>query len=71
MAYADYKHCAVCDRKVFYDADCCHSYPEFDEPGGRYEQWEREGHAALCLDCLKAHKVVVVTREHVTGKDEG
>ena len=51
MAYADYTHCDVCDRKAFYDANI---------------NWESQytGQVgALCLDCSKTHELKVVPRE--------
>lgn len=65
MALIDYKLCAVCGGKVFYDANCCHSYPWMDYPDDNpamYDQWESDGHKALCPSCFETHKVVVVER---------
>ena len=45
MAYADYAHCAVCDAKVFYDAETNYDYPNFGAM------------TALCAACVKTHTI--------------
>ena len=50
MAYADYMHCAVCDTKVYYDAEVNYVYHECLP-------------IVLCDDCLKTHEIIVRKRE--------
>jgi hypothetical protein len=46
MAYGDYRHCDVCDCKVFYDVDV---------------NYERVGAmAVICQECAKTREVRVV-----------
>ena len=56
MAYADYRHCDVCDCKVFYDANL--NYDHFPETGE--VKLERLGAwAVICVECAKTHEVVI------------
>ena len=50
MAYVDYTHCGVCDRKVFYDASVDYDYQTGD--------W-----TALCIACSETHELVVRNKE--------
>ena len=52
MAYADYLHCAVCDRKTIYDADL--NYDSAVEYGMLHDI------VTLCPDCAKTHSLQVV-----------
>jgi hypothetical protein len=61
MAYIDYKHCAVCEGKVFYDTDIHHTYPWSEDPETA-EKWQKDGHLALCPQCYKTHRLKVVER---------
>jgi hypothetical protein len=35
MAYADYRHCDICDAKTFYDANLDYDWEEYPETGLR------------------------------------
>lgn len=66
MAYADYYHCDVCDTKCFYDANL-----NWDDATEDKEIRSLPGHSldycgdirALCINCAKTHKVVVIKLE--------
>ncbi len=49
MAYADYKHCELCDDKVFYDSSV-----EYEHNTGE--------HMALCKKCSLTHTIIVVEK---------
>lgn len=74
MAYADYRHCDVCDSNVFYDSNLDYNQdgdvPE-DEiarvngekiPFGYKLQYLGDW-AVICRDCAKTHKTIVVPIE--------
>lgn len=64
MAYADYRHCDVCDAKAFYDANLAYDFKEHGETGlFNVGDWK-----VLCKTCAKTHEVVVVSR---TPSSEG
>jgi len=50
MAYADYTHCAVCDVKVFYDAEVDYGVSQYGD------------HKSLCAECNKTHIIVIQNR---------
>jgi hypothetical protein len=68
MAYADYRHCDVCDEKVFYDADL--NYEEVKEDGqwklklGNLGDWK-----VICDECAKTHEVVVRERALIAAPE--
>jgi len=67
MASADYKLCGNCGAKAFYDANTCCDYPsELDIYDGEFSDWDEDGHIALCTECYKTHKVIIVSREEIT-----
>ena len=47
MSYGDYTHCAICDSKVFYDAETDYDDPRFGAM------------VALCATCVKTHTIDV------------
>jgi len=49
MAYADYLHCAVCDRKAIYDANMDYEAAETYNMLGDI--------AVLCGDCVQSHRL--------------
>jgi len=53
MAYADYLHCAVCDRKAIYDADLDYDSASNPEYGGLYDI------AAICHKCAETHSIKI------------
>ena len=74
MAYADYRHCDICDCKVFYDANLNYEQSGKDSPIPKEEEARVAGDvqawgyrldylgdwAVICRDCAKNHKTVVV-----------
>lgn len=51
MAYVDFQHCAVCDRKTFYDANI-----NWD--------WQNVGQVlSLCRECAKKFEVQLKNKE--------
>lgn len=71
MAYADYRHCEVCDCKVFYDSNLDYEQgrdvpkEEFARVNGEENPWGYKLHslgdwAVICRDCAKTHKTIVV-----------
>jgi len=53
MAYADYLHCAVCDRKSIYDAELDYESVNNEESGGLYDI------AVICHKCAKTHSIKI------------
>ena len=60
MAGADYKTCDNCGGKSYYDADLHWDFDEEDKPNGL---WNLGDISALCMECAKTHKCVVVAMD--------
>lgn len=72
MAFADYRLCDVCERKVFYDANLNYEFEQPKEPclvlhGGKEKHYTLEhlgDWSVLCDDCSKTHRTVIVRIEN-------
>lgn len=76
MAYADYRHCDLCDRKTFYDANLDYDEGAIDRPAFRRAGVAIPGGlalhnlgdwAVLCDECSKTHVTQIV---RVVGPDD-
>ena len=55
MAYVDYKHCDICDVKVFCDASLNYDFEDYPLTGlYNLGDWK-----TICIDCSKTHEVVI------------
>ena len=52
MAYVDYLHCAVCDCKTLYDAEC-----DYESASGN--DGSLHDIATLCKECSKTHSIKI------------
>lgn len=66
MAYADYRHCDVCDGKCFYDTDLGYEFHEsewveFDEvdKARGYKLGYLGNWGVICKECMKDWEVVI------------
>lgn len=58
MAYADYRHCDVCDAKAFYDSNLDYDFKEHPDTGlHNVGEWK-----VLCRDCAATHIVVILPK---------
>jgi hypothetical protein len=73
MAYADYRHCDICDRKTFYDANLNYEQgksvlaSDFARINGEPAAWGYKldslgDWSVICRDCAKKFKTVTVER---------
>jgi len=61
MAWSDYKICDQCNNaKVFYDVDCANDQ--------YLEAVDRGAIKAICTDCEKTHKIIIVPLDEIEGK---
>ena len=59
MAYADYRHCDICDAKTFYDANVDYDWNEYPETGLR----NTGALFVLCVACSKFHDILTKRKE--------
>ncbi len=59
MAYADYRHCDICDAKTFYDANLDHDWDEYPETGLR----NTGDLIVLCVTCSKHFDILTKRKE--------
>jgi hypothetical protein len=58
MAYADYRHCDVCDSKAFYDSNLNYDLEEYPDNGlFNLGDWK-----VLCRVCVKTHELKIVEK---------
>jgi len=68
MAMADYYLCDVCGNKAFYDANI--TDPRYSAIWDEREECDPIGIAAICPECNKTHKAVIVSRIDPTEAQE-
>lgn len=67
MASANYRHCDVCDAKVFYDATL--NYEHDDE--GHLILENLGAWNVLCDSCAKTHEIKIVKKANKSAEANG